>query len=187
MLNSKEIIPNTSPRNAMTQSVGGGDGGYEKSNQVDALADRLILEIKALMILGRSDGESLDNLVKERIAFSQDSQVADFSRIIKETGQEKPKVNSLIFMALGEMILASVMAILGLAILAPSVGGLDSPSKILNYFAQVFQSTASSQSSLSPVVSAVEVILSLLLIMGAFYSLRKAATTLKESRLEGPR
>jgi hypothetical protein len=83
------------------------------------------------------------------------------------------------------MILASLMAILGIAILAPSVGGLSSSVQLFNYFSEIFQSAAVSQSSLTPVVPAIDLVLSLLLLLGAFYTLRMATTTLKESRLEG--
>jgi len=169
----------------MIQSNGSETGRPEKRAQVDTLTDRLILDIKALMILGQTKGEEITSLVEDRIISSQDSQVAGFVRMIQETGRKPAKVKGLVFIAIGEMILASLMAILGIAILAPSVGGLSSPVQLFNYFSEIFQSAAVSQSSLSPVVPAIDLVFSLLLLLGAFYTLRMATTTLKESRLEG--
>jgi len=172
----------------MSQRGSSGEGiVYDDKKQIDTLADRLILDIKAFMLLSFAKEESVAEFIEGRIVSSQDAQVADFARILKETGRKQVKVNALFFTAIGEMILAAIMAILGIAILAPSVGGLNSPSKLFSYFSQIFQSAADSQSSLSPIVPAIELLLSLLLLLAAFYSLRMAAVALKEGRLSGPR
>lgn len=135
------------------------------------------MDIKALMILGGSD-QSLSQIVEEKIALSRDSQIASFVSLlqVKKARPEPIRIN--VFIALGEMVLASILAVVGLAILAPSVTGLSSPSQLLAYFSQAM-SSVSNNSFVSPVVPIGVFLLALLLLIGAFYNLRVAASNLK--------
>jgi hypothetical protein len=150
------------------------------SGAADEIMGRLLLDIKALMILGGTE-ESLSRIVEEKIALSRDNQIAGFVSIIqsKKARPEPVRVNILI--ALGEMVLASILAVVGLAILAPSVTGLSSPSQLLAYFSQAL-SAVSTKSIPSPIVPIGVFLLALVLLIGAFYNLRVAASNLKALR-----
>jgi hypothetical protein len=132
------------------------------------------------MILGGSE-QSLSRIVEEKIALSRDSHIASFVSLLqlKKVKPEPIRVN--VFIALGEMVLASILAVVGLAILAPSVTGLSSPSQLLAYFSQAL-SSVSNNSFASPVVPIGVFLLALLLLIGAFYNLRVAASNLKSLR-----
>src|ERR1700730_13647719 len=98
----------------------------------DELVTRLVLDIKALMLLSNSD-PSLASQVEEKIAFSRDEQITAFANLI--SSKKKPESGgSFLFIALGEMVFASILSVLGLALLAPSVVGLSSSTQLQSYF-----------------------------------------------------
>ena len=152
------------------------------SAATDELMDRILLDIKALMILGASQG-SLNNLIEEKISSSRDPQISAFVSQIASKKKKPESIRGTFLIAIGEMVLAAILSILGLALFAPSVTGLSSPQQITSYFAEIFAPLYSSQSTLtSGVVPAGEFILAILLLVGAFYNLRTAASNLKSTK-----
>ena len=146
------------------------------ANATDEILTRLLLDIKALMLLSNSDA-SLGSLVQDKIISSHDEQIVAFVSLLDS--KKKPESGrSFLFIALGEMVFASILSVLGLALLAPSVAGLSSSSQLLSYFSQIV--TAMSPTSFSnPIIPIGAFILAVLLLIGAFYNLRTAAANLK--------
>jgi len=142
----------------------------------DEIVTRLVLDIKALMLLSNSD-PSLANLVEEKIASSHDEQILAFANLI--SSKKKPESGrSFLFIALGEMVFASILSVLGLALLAPSVAGLSSSSQLQIYFTEIASKMSPATFS-NPVIPIGAFILSVFLLLGAFYNLRIAAANLK--------
>lgn len=147
------------------------------SSSTDEVLTRLLLDIKALMLL-RGSGNALPPPIKERIVSSHDEQIEAFVKAIGESAKKPKGGRSSLLIAISEMVLAAILAVVGLALLAPSLVGLSSPAQLVQYFDQVI--TAISVRSLSnPVIPAAEFVISVLLLIGAFYNLRIAAETLR--------
>ena len=142
----------------------------------DQLVNQLILSIKGLMILNESD-EAVARILDSSLENSHDEELERFLNIVQSR-----KTNSTaqsILMGLGQLVLASVLVISGLVILAPSVMGLTSPQQLLKYLDGV-TSLLSVNALSNPAIPIVELLLSLSLLLSAFYTLRVAATNLKQ-------
>ncbi len=149
-----------------------------RTSSSDEVLSRLLLDIKALMLLSGSEG-TLPAVAKEKIVSSHDEQISAFvSEISTASSKKSTGGKSLLFIAISEMILAAFLAVTGLAILAPSIVGFSSQAQLVAYFDQII-SGISVQSLSGPVIPAVEFILAVLLLIGAFYNLRLAAVHLK--------
>ena len=144
----------------------------------DRIVNQLLLDIKSLMLLNPST-ESLRHVIDERIASSHDEQITDFVSLLQS--RKSLNMKGAILAAIGEMVLASFLVIVGLAILAPSVVGFGSPNQLSNYFVQLVSSSVLTFAG-SPVVPIVEFVLALVLILGAFYNLRLAAVNLQSAK-----
>jgi hypothetical protein len=144
----------------------------------DRIVNQILLDIKSLMLLSSpASDESVTKLVEEKIAYSRDEEVVRFLGMV----QPEKRVRSIrgpIFAALGEMILASFFVIVGFAILAPTIMGLGSPSQLSSYFTRIISSLTVQRFEANPVMPLVEFVLALILLLGAFYNLRSAATSL---------
>jgi len=145
------------------------------TSSTDEVLSRLLLDIKALMLLSGSD-PSLQSLVKEKIASSHDEEIVKFVSIVATRKPESGWASLLI--AISEMLLASILAVAGLALLAPSIVGFSSPNQLFSYFSQIV-STISPKSLSNPAIPVGEFIIAVLLLIGAFYNLRIAASHLK--------
>jgi hypothetical protein len=152
-------------------------GMASRTSSTDEVLSRLLLDIKALMLLSASDGSLPDN-VKEKIVSSHDEQISAFVSMINTSSKKKTGVKSALFTALSEMVLAAILAVIGLALLAPSIVGLGSQSQLEIYFDQII-SSVSARSLSNPIVPAAEFIIAIVLLIGAFYNLRTAAETLR--------
>ena len=149
-----------------------------RASSSDELLSRLLLDIKALMLLSGSEG-TLPAVVKEKIVSSHDEHISAFiSEISAASSKKAAGGKSLLFIAISEMILAAFLAVIGLAILAPSIVGFSSQAQLVAYFDQII-SGISVQSLSGPVIPAVEFVIAVLLLIGAFYNLRIAAANLK--------
>ena len=85
-------------------------------------------------------------------------------------------------MAVGEIVLASFLSIIGLTAFAPVMLGLSAPQQWLSYFSSTITSTFVN-GPLFSFVPLLDFAFAALLLLGAFYSLRKAARNLKNSGL----
>jgi hypothetical protein len=148
-----------------------------RTSSTDEVLGRLLLDIKALMLLSGSDGR-LPASIQEKIVSSHDEQIAAFVSMINVSSKKKAGGKSALFTALSEMVLAAILAVVGLALLAPSIVGLGSQVQLESYFDQII--TAISARSLSnPLIPATEFVIAIVLLIGAFYNLRTAAETLR--------
>lgn len=144
--------------------------------RTEELLDRLVLEVKALVLLHGSDAE-LRARLERKLADSQDESVRRFVGALQKGA--KPHTTRLMTMAVGEMVLASLLVVAGAVVLVPTVLGINTPAGLVQYFSErVYGSIGASP--LSQYVSFMEFAVGALLILSAFYTLRQAAAHLKE-------
>jgi len=147
--------------------------------KTDDLLDKLILEIKAIALLYGSEFELRERL-SDRIAQSHDEDVQRFVKAL-QVGRHKA-TGRLLAVALGELVMASVLVVAGTIILAPTVVGVSTLSSLVQYFAERTSGTVST-SPLSPYLSFVEFAIGILLMLSAFFALREAALNLRQAGL----
>lgn len=151
-----------------------------EQNQKDDIMNRLILDVKALVLLSEND-DALLKAAQEEVINSHDEQVVKFMSLI-QPAKKIESIRGKFITALGELILASFLTILGLSLLAPSLMGLRSPEQLRSYFSEVVNGITSSSLS-NPLIPALDFIFALLLLLGSFYLLRHASTDLKDANL----
>jgi hypothetical protein len=142
----------------------------------DELVERLILDVKALVLLQGSEAELKAKLEKKLVG-SHDESVLRFVRAL-QTGS-KPNTGRLLFVALGELVMASLLVLLGTMALVPTLTGVNTPAGLVQFFAEHFYGTLAN-TPLSPYLSVIEFAMGALLMLSAFYTLRLAAINLKE-------
>lgn len=147
--------------------------------RTNELLDKLILDIKALVLLQRSDEELKRNL-GSKLATSQDQSVRRFVDAL-QTGQSRGGGRQVVI-AIGELAVASLLIVAGAVTLVPSVVGINSASGLVQYFAEKVYG-AIGNTPISSYVPLIEFVLGALLLLSAFYALREAALNLKEAGL----
>ncbi|MDA4115206.1 MAG: hypothetical protein OK442_01470 [Thaumarchaeota archaeon] len=143
----------------------------------DELVARLKLDVKALALLYESDAD-LRPILERSLLESQEGYVTRFVGLLQlrrpsEEGGNLP-------VAVGEIVLASFLTIIGLAAFVPVMAGLSTPQQWVGYFS----SAVGASFSKGPLYSGVpflDFIFSAVLLLGAFYSLRRAAKNLKNA------
>jgi hypothetical protein len=145
----------------------------------DDLLDRLILDIKAFVLLHGADAD-LRARLQSQILYSHDESVKRFVSSI-QVGR-KPDTGKLAVIALGELLLASLLIAVGTAALVPGMVGFSSPQQILNYFLEQIPSSISG-SPIYQYASFIGFVLGAALLLSAFYTLRQAALNLREMGL----
>jgi hypothetical protein len=143
----------------------------------DDIVNQLILDIKAVALLSDNE-ETLQKIVNERIAGSQDDQVKKFIGLL--TPKRRSSTGGSFLTALGELVLASFLFLAGLSLLAPSLLGLESPIQVLTYFQQLTSELSTSAFS-NPVLPILDFIISLVLLLGAFQLLRSSSTKIRNA------
>jgi hypothetical protein len=149
----------------------------DSEKRTDDLVDRLILDIKALVLLHGSEADLKDKLTNELVG-SHDESIVKFVKALQRG--ERQKSGGLILMAAGELVLASLLVLAATIILVPVFVGLNSPGAFLQYLLQDTYSGLGG-TPLGQYVSLIEFALGAVLMVSAFYSLRQAAFNLKES------
>ena len=149
-------------------------------HQTDEIVNRLLLDIKALVLLSESDAE-LSLTVRENIMGSHDEQVTKFISSIQPTGNTGNRRGHFLT-ALGELTLASFLTIVGLSLLAPSLMGIQSPDQLLSYFTEVVNGISANSFS-NPLIPFFDFLFALMLLLGSFYLLRHASVDLKHAGL----
>lgn len=145
----------------------------------DQTASRLLLDIKALNALYPADTELRRVLERSLVDYTDD----DVKRLTDAIHPARRVSRSgSVLIAAGEILLASFLAILGIGAFAPSIMGFDSPQQLSSFFSSELASSFGS-GPLSTSAPIVVLALSVLLIIGALYLLRRAATELKEAGL----
>lgn len=151
------------------------------SGKNDDIIDRLILDIKAVMLIAKTDS-TVGDLLERRISGSVDGDVQDFRKIIQKS--REVKLLGIVLISVGEIALASVMAITGIGIIFPSLLGTSfSPSEIVHYFS-VAEVNLYNLGNSAALVLLVNYILAVLLLASAFYILRRAADELSDAGLK---
>jgi len=145
--------------------------------QKEDLLDRLVLDIKAATLLYGSESDLRDDL-QTKIAGSQDQSVQEF---VKALQLERPThAGKLLAIALGELVMASILVVAGAVVLFPPAIGLNTVGSLTQYYASRVTGNLGG-SPLSPFVSFVEFAIGVLLVLSAFFALREAASNLKEA------
>jgi hypothetical protein len=134
--------------------------------RTEDLLDRLLLEVKAIALLYGSETE-LKAKLKGRLTESHDESVRKFVNALQT--KRPSQTGRLFVIALGELLMASILVIAGMVVL-------------VQYFVDRASGTISG-SPLSPYISFVEFIAGILLMLSAFYALREAAVNLKQAGL----
>jgi len=141
------------------------------------LLDRLALEIKAMVLLAGSESE-LKARLDGRLTNSHDESIQKFIEAVQT--RAVPTVWQLLFIALGELVLASFLVILGTVALVPALVGINTPEGLLQYLADSARATVGS-ASLAQYAPVIGFVGGTLLILSAFYTLRQAALSLKKA------
>jgi hypothetical protein len=149
------------------------------NRKTDEFLEKLILDIKAFVLLQGSDAE-LKSRVEQRLVASQDDSVKRFVGALR-TGA-KPQAGRLLGIALGELVVASLLVFAGTVALVPTVVGINTPAGLVQYFTETVLGRVAA-SPLAPYVGVLEYVVGATLILSAFYSLRQAALSLKEMGL----
>jgi hypothetical protein len=147
------------------------------SKAAEEVVAKLKLDVKALTLLYESDAD-LRPVIERSLLESQDGYIARFVSLLQS--RRPPRDGGNLPMAVGEIILASFLTILGLAAFVPAMAGLSTPQQWLSYFSSVAGPTFAAQPFYSG-VPALDFLFSALLLLGAFYSLRRAGKNLKNA------
>ena len=95
------------------------------------LVARLKLDVKALTLLYESDAE-LRPVLERSLLDSQDPYVARFVSLLQS--RRPPEGDGSLSVAVGEIVLASFLTIVGLAAFVPVLAGLSTPQQWVGYF-----------------------------------------------------
>jgi hypothetical protein len=149
------------------------------SKAAEEVVARLKLDVKALTLLYESDAD-LRPVLERSLIESQDGYISRFVSLLQS--RRPPQDGGNLPVAVGEIVLASFLTILGLAAFVPVMAGLSSPQQWLSYVSNAVGPSFTSQ-PLSSGVPALDFLFSALLLLGAFYSLRRAGKNLKNAGL----
>lgn len=143
------------------------------------MLDRLLLEAKGISLLLGSDAE-LREALASRLLESHDESVR---RFVKAMQLKKPaETGRLIAIALGELVMASLLVVAGTVVLVPSVVGVNTYAGLVQYFSDRASSVLGS-SPLSQYLPFIEFGVGVVLMLSAFFSLREAALNLRQAGL----
>jgi hypothetical protein len=146
-------------------------------NAGDELVARLKLDVKALTLLYESDAD-LRPVLERSFLESQEGYVTRFVGLLQS--RRPPEDGGNLPVAVGEIVLASFLTIIGLAAFVPVMAGLSTPQQWLHYFSSAVGPTFTN-GPLYFGVPLLDFVFSALLLLGAFYSLRRAARNLKSA------
>jgi hypothetical protein len=97
------------------------------------LLDRLILEIKAIALLSGNESELRERL-EGKIMESHDENIRKF---VKALQNKRPAgTGKLLAIALGELLMASLLVVGGAIVLFPTVVGVNTLAGLVQYFAE---------------------------------------------------
>jgi hypothetical protein len=149
------------------------------ANQGNEAVSKLKLDVKALTLLYESDA-ALKEIVDRAFTHSGDAEMLRFAALL-QTGR-KPGGRGPLLIALGEILLASFLAILGVVAFIPSLSGMLTPHQFMDYFSKVLAPSFSS-GPLYIGAPALDFVFASVLMLCALYTLRQASRNIKESSL----
>ncbi len=144
--------------------------------KIEELLHRIILDVKAFVLLQGSEVE-LKKTLHEELVDSHDEAVRKFVDSLQS--RHKPETGKLLIIAVGELILSSLLVLAGTLSLIPVMVGITTPQGLIDYFSGQFYTTLGN-SPFSQYTGLIEFAAGGLLILSAFYTLRQAALSLKE-------
>jgi len=169
MRSSREIYSRPTP----------GRGKLSASEREEELQDKLLLQAKAVSLLYGTEAE-LRAKMEEKFLNSNDESIRRFVKAMQVGNPTR--TGRILIVALGELVMASLLVIAAGVILVPTVLGVSTYNGLVQYFTEV-ASTTLKGSPLSPYISLVEFVLGVLLMLTAFFALHEAALGLKEAGL----
>jgi ABC-type uncharacterized transport system YnjBCD permease subunit len=151
----------------------------QDANLGDELVSKLKLDVKALTLLYESDA-ALKDVVDRAFTLSGDASMLRFAGMLQP--RRKPGGAGSILISVGEIILASFLTVLGLAAFVPAMIGLLTPHQFIEYFSNVLAPSLNS-GPLYVGAPALDFVFASVLVLCAFYTLRQASRSIKESGL----
>jgi hypothetical protein len=145
---------------------------------LESYADRLILNIKALVLLKSSQSE-LQKIVEKKLLNSHDDDVREFLKLLKNS----EKGRSFIVSALGEIVLSCILVFVGVLLIMPVLVDINSVSAFASYL-ETLATLALSKPVLFPAFLFLDFTLSLVLIASAAALLRRVARELRQAGFE---
>jgi hypothetical protein len=145
---------------------------------VDTILDEMKLDIKGLMLLNPDD-QILSKEISSSLVNSNDPEISRFIKLVQKK-DDRATEGGYFLIAVAEIILSSVLFISGLALISPSILGLGSPVQFSQFVTTTAQAIAN-ETRTNPLVPALEFIIALALLLGAFFTLRAASDSLKET------
>jgi hypothetical protein len=147
----------------------------------DEVVARLKLDVKALTLLYESDAD-LRPVLERSLLESQDGYVTRFVSLLQSRRPSEDGGN--LPVAVGEVVLASFLTIVGLIAFVPVMTGVSTAQQLLGYFSSAISPSFTS-GPLSVGAPLLDFVFSAMLLLGAFYSLRRAARNLKNAGMIG--
>jgi len=141
------------------------------------MVSKLALDVKALTLLYGSD-DGLRGVLSADFIESRDEDMRRFVRAL-QTNRE-PQTRGAIFVALAEIVLASFLAIMGIVAFVPNLLGLNTPLSMREYFSGLV-SASLVPGPLSSAVVALEFVFAAIMMLGSFYTLRQASSSVKRA------
>jgi hypothetical protein len=142
----------------------------------DEIVARLQLDVRALTLLYESDAD-LRPVLERSFLESHESYATRFVSLLQPT--RHPEDRGSVPIALGEIVLAAFLTIVGLAAFVPVLAGMSTPQQWLGYFTSALGPSANGPLSFG--VPLLDFVFSAMLLLGAFYSLRRASKSLKNA------
>lgn len=170
----------TQPTYSDNASCGRWNGLSRDQKAADEILARLKLDVKALTLLYESDSD-LRPVLEKSLLESQDDYVARFVSLL-QSRRLQPDDRGNLPVALGELVLASFLTIVGLAAFVPVMAGLATPQQWVSYFSSA-SVPSFTQGPFYFGAPLLDFIFAAVLLLGAFYSLRRASRNLKNSGL----
>ncbi|MDG6928984.1 MAG: hypothetical protein JRN39_02965 [Nitrososphaerota archaeon] len=152
----------------------------DTDDPVERMLRQVALDIKGAMLLGASD-EATKRALEKVVNDSHDEHVQHFFALVRE-GKGAGGRASALAMALGEIVLASVLIIGGLILLTPLVAGISQPEQLYTYLVQALLAPIVT-TPLFPFVRAIEFGLAIVLMLAAMYTLRQAGASFRKAEL----
>jgi len=149
----------------------------QDGRQSDSFLSKVALDMKALALLHPSDAE-LRAVIRAGLLDSHDEQL---DRVIHLLNSERPeKTTNSVALALGQLLLGSFLMVAGIVAIAPFMMGVSDTSALVKFFGAAL-SSATSAPAFFPVLPELVILLSVALLLSAFYALRSASTTLRDA------
>lgn len=152
----------------------------ERSDNFDTIVNKLLLDIKAMVLLSSTVPNSRER-VRKSFQNSPDDEVKTFVEIVST--ERKPRYIENVAMAAGEFVLSAFLLYFGFVLSVPVFLYQGNKSMIMTYF-QSLESTVYASFGTYIALIAVDLLMSALLLVSSFYSLRVASREISKLGLQ---